>query len=186
MQHPDGGTAAPLADLPFRALGGQPAFAPDDIEAFVDDRRIAVLAYVRADGRPNQTPIWYTALDGVFHMTTTTGSPKLRALARRPEVTLTIQDEQPPYRAVIVEGRVTLRPLDDDDPTEGMATRYLGRLGAKAYDELTAEVYAASGLTLISLVPEALKGFDNRHALGRGERAFVAARERLPVPRSWL
>ena len=178
--------AAPLRDLPFRALGGQPGFAPGDVERFVDDRRIAVLAYVRADGRPNQTPIWYTHRDGVFRMTTTTGSPKLRALAKRPDATLTIQDERPPYRAVVVEGRVTLRPLDGDDPTEGVAVRYLGRLGARAYDDLTAAVYAASGLTLISLVPDALKGFDNRHALGRGERAFVAARERLPVPRRWL
>ncbi|MEM9713341.1 MAG: TIGR03618 family F420-dependent PPOX class oxidoreductase [Actinomycetota bacterium] len=183
MAGPD---APPLRDLPFRALGGQPGFAADDLEPFVDARRIAVLAYVRADGRPNQTPIWYSYGEGVFHMTTTTGSPKLRALTRRPDVTLTIQDERPPYRAVIVEGRVALRPLDDDDPTEGMARRYLGRLGAEAYDDLTAEVYAASGLTLISLVPDVLKGFDNRRALGWAERAFVAARERLPIPRRWL
>lgn len=179
-------TAPPLDELPFQALGGQPGFAPQDIEDFVDDRRIATLAYVRGDGRPNQTPIWYTYRSGVFHMSTTTGSPKLRALEQRPDVTLVIQDEQPPYRAVIVEGRVTLRPLDGDDPTEGMAVRYLGRVGAKAYDELTEEVYAASGLTLISLVPDVVKGFDNLHALGRLERAWVSVRERLPLPRTWL
>ncbi len=179
-------TGTSLDELPFLALGGQPAFAPQDIEGFVDDRRIATLAYVRGDGRPNQTPIWYTYRAGVFHMSTTTGSPKLRALEQRPDVTLVIQDERPPYRAVIIEGRVTLRPLDGDDPTEGMAVRYLGRVGAKAYDELTAEAYAASGLTLITLVPDVVKGFDNLHALGRLERAWVAIRERLPIPRAWL
>jgi len=77
-----------LSELSFRALGGQPGFDPNDIERFVDARRIGVLAYRRRDGRPNQTPIWYTYRDGVLHMTTTTGSPKHRALehCRQPSV----------------------------------------------------------------------------------------------------
>ena len=98
------GRAGTLADLPFRHLGGQPGFRPEDIEPFVDRRRIGVLAYVRGDGRPNQAPIWYTLRDGEFLMTTTAGSAKEGALARSPRVTLTIQDERPPYRAVIVDG----------------------------------------------------------------------------------
>lgn len=176
-----------LADMPFRALGGQPPFAPADIESFVDARRIAVLAYVRGDGRPNQTPIWYSYRDGVFHLTTTTDSPKHRALAKDPRVTLTIQDEAPPYRAVIIDGTVDLRPLDpDDDPTQGMAVRYFGKLGAAAYDRMTREIYEQSGLTLITLTPTDVKGFDNRHALNAGERLFVRLRDRLPIPRRWL
>jgi PPOX class probable F420-dependent enzyme len=176
----------PLGEVPFRALGGQPGFRPEDIEHFVDDRRIGVLAYVRNDGRPNQAPIWYTHRDGALLMTTTAGSVKERALARRPAVTLTIQDEKPPYRAVIADGTVTLAPLPDPDPTAGMSVRYFGRVGAAAYDRLTAETYAVTGMTLITLVPDELRGFDNRHALRRGERAFVAAREHLPLPRRWL
>ena len=177
----------PLATMPFRALGGQPGFEPADVPRFVDARRIGVLAYVRKDGRPNQSPIWYTVRDGRFHMTTVSGSPKHRALERRPDVSLTIQDERPPYRAVIVDGRVVLSPVDPaNDPTEGMAVRYLGRIAAAAYDGLTGEQYAASGLTLITLTPRELKGFDNTRALTGVQRAFTRAREHLPIPRTWL
>ncbi len=177
-----------LDQLPFKALGGQPAFDPDDLVGFVEQRRVAVLAYVRSDGRPNQSPIWYTYRDGAFHMSTTTNGPKHRAVERNPRVSLTIQDERPPYRAVIVDGIATLRSLVDgaDDPTDGMATRYFGRLGAAAYDRMTREIYEASGMTLITLIPDEIKGFDNTNALSRGELAFTRVREHLPIPRRLL
>lgn len=179
--------AASLDDLPFTPLGGQPGFAPGTVERFVRAPRIAVLAYTRADGRPSQSPIWYTLRDGAFLMSTVTGSPKQRALARDPRVCLTIQDERPPYRAVIGDGVVELSSIDArKDPTAGMAVRYLGRLGAPEYERLTAAEYARKGLTLITLRPRALRGFDNARALGRGARAFLWVREHLPVLRRWL
>ncbi len=176
-----------ISELPFKALGGQPTFASDDLEAFVGQRRVAVLAYLRSNGHPNQVPIWHTYSNGAFHMSTVTDGPKHRALKRNPNVTLTIQDERPPYRAVIVDGVVDLTPLDaDNDPTEGMAVRYFGRVGAAAYDKMTKEIYESSGLTLVTLQPRGVKGFDNTKALSRSELAFVRVREHLPIPRSVL
>lgn len=180
--------ATRLDDLPFSALGGQPAFAPGTIEPFVREPRIAVLAYVRADGRPGQAPIWYTYESGAFFLSTTTGSAKHRALARDPRVCLTIQDERPPYRAILADGRVTLEPLPQGaaDPTAGMAVRYFGRVAAAEYDRMTAQEYARTGLTLITLRPTELRGFDGSRAVSRAVLAFVRLRDRLPIPRSWL
>lgn len=177
-----------LDQLDFKALGGQPAFDPDDLVPFVEQRRIGVLAYVRNDGRPNQAPIWYTHVNGSFHMTTTTTGAKRRAIERNPKISLTIQDERPPYRAVIVDGTASLRPLrpGEDDPTEGMAIRYFGRVAAAAYDKLTSDLYAETGLTLITLVPDEIKGFDNTRMLSRTERVFTRIRELLPIPRRLL
>jgi len=176
-----------LSELEFHPVGDQPPFQPDDLERFVSSGRIAVLAYLRADGRPHQAPIWYTYLRGTFFMTTVTGSPKHRALAKDGRVSLTIQDEAPPYRAVILEGVAELTPVEAGaDPTEGMAVRYFGRLGANEYAKLTEELYEQSGLTLISFRPAVVRGFDNRHALGRLALAFVRVREHLPIPRRWL
>jgi len=180
--------ATRLDDLPFTAIGGQPAFAPGTIEPFVREPRVAVLAYVRADGRPGQAPIWYAYRDGAFLMSTTAGSPKHRALVRDPRVCLTIQDERPPYRALLADGRVTLEPLPqgDADPTAGMAVRYFGRVAAAEYDRMTAEEYARKGLVLITLRPTELRGFDNSRTLNAAVLAFVRLRDRLPIPRSWL
>ncbi|MEM9041859.1 MAG: TIGR03618 family F420-dependent PPOX class oxidoreductase [Actinomycetota bacterium] len=180
-------TTNPLRSLPFRGLGGQPPFETDDLEHFVAQRRIATLAYVRRDGRPNQAPIWYTVDNGVFFMSTVTGGAKHRALERSPQVSLSIQDERPPYRAVIIDGTAELASLDpDDDPTAGMAVRYFGKVAAATYDRMTKEVYEKSGLTIITVVPTDIKGFDNTHALNTGERAFTRVRELLPIPRRWL
>ena len=120
-------------------------------------------------------------------MSTVTGSPKHRALLKDPRISLTIQDEAPPYRAVILEGVVELSPLDHaSDPTSGMAVRYFGRVAANEYEKLTAELYEATGLTLAALTPTAVRGFDNRKALSKPVHAFVRVRERLPIPRAWL
>ena len=177
-----------LDDLPFVPLGGQPGFAPGAIEPFVAAPRVALLAYLRSDGRPGQAPIWYTHRLGAFHMSTVTGSPKHRALARDPRVCLTIQDERPPYRALIADGEVELAKLEAgaEDPTAGMAVRYFGRLGAGEYERMTESEYARSGLTLITLRPSGLRGFDNTRALGRAALLFMRLRDRLPVPRPWL
>jgi PPOX class probable F420-dependent enzyme len=175
--------ARTLDDLPCAALGGQPGFAPGAIERFARGPRVAVLAYTRRDGRPGQVPIWYALRDGAFWMSTVTGSPKHRALERDPRVCLTIQDERAPYRALIAEGKADLAPLDlSNDPTAGMAVRYFGKLGAAAYEKLTAAEYARTGLTLIALRPDVLRGFDNRRLLGAGSRAFLWLREHLPAP----
>ena len=179
--------ASRLDDLPFTALGGQPAFASGTIESFVQAPRIALLAYLRTDGRPSQAPIWYAYRDGAFYISTTTGSAKHRALQRDPRVCLTIHDERPPYRAVIMDGSVELTPLDPQrDPTAGIAVRYFGRLGAAEYDKMTAEEYARTGITLITLRPTALRGFDNTRAIGWATLGFLWLRDRLPIPRTWL
>lgn len=176
-----------LSDLPFHAVGGQAPFTPSGLERFVSAARVAVLAYVRRDGRPHQVPVWYTYRDGRLVISTATGSPKHRALEREPRVSLTIQDEAPPYRAVVMEGSVELAPIEAGaDPTEGMAIRYFGRVAAAEYDRMTAETYAATGLTAITFTPAVVRGFDNTRGIGLAVRAFLVIRRYLPVPRRWL
>lgn len=103
-----GDPIAPIPSLPFTALGGQPGFDPDDLDRFLAANRIANLAYVRRDGRPNQAPLWYRYADGVMVFAVMTGSAKHRALLRDNRVCVTVQDERPPYRAAIIDGTVEL------------------------------------------------------------------------------
>jgi len=180
-------TDASLGGIPCLPLGAQPPFVASDLEAFVHERRVGILAYVRADGRPNQTPIWHTYREGSFYMTTLTGSPKHCALLREPRISLTIQDERPPYRALIVSGVATLAPLDaDTDPTDGVTVRYFGKAAATAYEGLMSPLWEARGLTLVTLAPTELRGFDNTRGLSKVQRAFIRLREALPIPRAWL
>ncbi len=176
-----------LTDLPFQAMGPQPAFAPADLERFVAAPRIAVLSYVKRDGTPAQAPIWYRYRDGRFAMVTSKASPKAKALARAGRACLTIQDEMPPYRAVIVDGEVTLSDIAVEGGLNGwLAMHYFGRLGGREYEKMTAEESRKTGLVQIAFDPVRVRGFDNHRLIGAGLRLYMRLRETLPIPRSWL
>jgi PPOX class probable F420-dependent enzyme len=109
---------------------------PDEIRAFLQvGTRTAKLAIARDDGRPHVTPVWFV-LDGddiVF--TTHETSVKARRLRSDPRVALTVDDEEPPYAFVMVEGTATL-----DDDLERLRTwasaiggRYMGADRAEEY-----------------------------------------------------
>lgn len=176
-----------LTDLPFQPMGTQRPFAPQDLERFVAAPRIAVLAYAKRDGSPAQAPIWYRYSNGRFLMLTSRLAPKAKALARDGRACLTIQDDMPPYRAVIVDGNVTVSDAtQDDDINRWLATHYFGRLGGREYEKMTEEENRRSGLALLTLEPQRVRGFDNHHVVGPALRLYMRLRESLPLPRSWF
>lgn len=176
-----------LSTLPFQAMGTQPPFAPEDLERFVSAPRIAILSYVKRDGTPAQAPIWYQYRDGCFAMVTSKTSPKAKALARAKRACLTIQDEMPPYRAVIVDGDVTLTDIAvEGGLNRWLAMHYFGRLGGHEYEKMTVEENRKTGLSLITFDPVRVRGFDNHRLVGRALRLYMRLREALPLPRTWF
>ena len=90
--------------------------------------RTAKVATVRANGQPHVTPVWFV-LDGDDLLFTTHESYVMtRRLRRDPHVSIVVDDQEPPYSYVIVEGTVTLS--DDLDelvrPPMIVAQRYMG------------------------------------------------------------
>jgi PPOX class probable F420-dependent enzyme len=188
---PSTSTSARLSDVEFRAIGGQPAFASAAMETFLAGDHIAVLSYLRADGRPNQAPIWYAYRDGVIWFSVESDSPKVRALRKDPRVCVTIQDERPPYRAVIVEGTLEfvehgVAGAPSAELGWEMAEHYFGKVAAKQYEKMMRDERAEHGTTLLRLVPADVKGFDNTSMIDKATLAFVRLRHRLPIPRRWL
>ena len=176
-----------LAELPFQAIGGQPAFDTADLERFVDARRIGVVSYTKRDGTPTQIPIWYRYQDGRFKMISSTGAPKTKGMMRAGKATITIQDEMPPYRAATIDGELSF----EDAPLSGglndwLAYWYFGKLGGKEFLRLSEEHRNESGLTQVTLDPTRVRGFDNHKTVGAGLRLFMRFRESLPFVRNWL
>jgi uncharacterized protein len=95
-----------------------------------------VLSVAAADGRPPASvPIWYDyAPGGNIRINTGAASRKSKLIARAGAVTLVVQNEQPPYQYVVVEGTVvnTTRPTPRD-VREEIAIRYLGEEGGRAF-----------------------------------------------------
>jgi hypothetical protein len=176
-----------LTDLTFQPMGSQPAFAPEDLEPFVDAPRIAILAYTKRDGTPAQAPIWYRYHEGRFEMLTSRTAPKAKALARTRRACLTIQDEMPPYRAVIIDGDVVVSDYPNGGELKGwLAQHYFGRLGGAEYERMTADEDEKSGLARIVVEPTRVRGFDNNRMVALPLRFYMRLRDALPLPRSWF
>ncbi len=129
----------------------------DEARAFLTvGTRTGKLAVVRADGRPHVSPIWFVLDGGDLVFTTWKDSVKGRSLRRDPRVALTVDDEEPPFAFVMVEGEVTLS--EDPDALLRWATtiggRYMGADRAERYGHRN----AVPGELLVRLVPSKIIG----------------------------
>lgn len=101
---------------------------PQVREFLTHGTRTAKVAFAASDGRPVVAPVWFV-LDGdelVFNTGKTTGKGK--ALMRDGRIALSVDLEEPPYAAVLIQGTVAL----SEDPEELVRTateiggRYMG------------------------------------------------------------
>ena len=100
--------------------------SPDERHAFLDHgTRTGKLATARADGAPHVAPIWFVRDGDDLVFTTGGGTVKGRALARDPRVAICVDDENPPFAFVILEGVAELS--HDLDEMLVWATRLGGR-----------------------------------------------------------
>ncbi|MGV2916083.1 PPOX class F420-dependent oxidoreductase [Streptomyces alfalfae] len=108
----------------------------DQWRAFVSHgTRTGKLSTVRADGSPHIAPIWFL-LDGddlVFN--TGKETVKGRNLARDDRVALCVDDDQPPFAFVVLQGRAELvEELDE-------VRHWASRIGARYMGEDRAEEF---------------------------------------------
>ncbi len=111
------------------------SFTDTERQEFLAAKHVAVLS-VAADGRPPASvPIWYGYTPGGDILINTGASArKSKLIERAGEVTLVVQNEEPPYQYVVVEGTV----VDTTTPTpvevrEAIAIRYLGEQDGRAF-----------------------------------------------------
>ena len=107
----------------------------EEREAFLADLHVCVLSINDPGKGPLTVPMWFDYERGgdVWFM-----APRNSMKGRRLEVgarmSLCVQDENPPYRYVSVEGPVTaIQSYTIDRDMLPMAQRYLGEKGGEAY-----------------------------------------------------
>jgi len=94
----------------------------------------ARLAYIAIDGTPRVIPIWFHWNGTEFVMGTPPKAPKLKALAKNPKVSLTIDENTFPHKVLLVRGTAHLEPMNGVVPEYAMAAeRYFGPDQGKAW-----------------------------------------------------
>jgi PPOX class probable F420-dependent enzyme len=127
--------------------------SPDEIEQFLmGGTRTAKLATTMADGSPHVMPIWFIVEDGLIVLNTSAATVKGRNLRRDPRVSLTVDEEAPPYAFVHIRGRAEL----SEDPAELLRTatalgrRYMGAGRAGEFGRRN----AVPGELIVTIHPE--------------------------------
>ena len=94
----------------------------------------ARLAYIWTDGTPRVVPIWFHWDGRELVMGTPPKAPKLKALAKNPKVSLTIDDNQFPHKVLLIRGTARLTPVDGVCAEyEAAAERYFGKEQGQAW-----------------------------------------------------
>jgi len=100
----------------------------------LESRNPARLAYIWTDGTPRVVPIWFHWNGSDFVLASPPRAPKLKALARNPETSLTIDDNTFPYKVLLVRGRARLETMNGVVPEYAIAAeRYFGREQGQAW-----------------------------------------------------
>jgi hypothetical protein len=87
----------------------------------------ARLAYIWMDGTPRVIPIWFHWNGRELVMGTPSKAPKLKALAKNPKVSLTIDDNTFPHKVLLIRGTATLQTVQGIVPEYAAAAeRYFG------------------------------------------------------------
>lgn len=124
----------------------------DEWWAFASEgTKIGKLAIVRADGSPHVTPIWFVLSEGPagdeLIFTTWHESLKARVLRREPRISLTVDDQRPPYSFVQFTAIATV--IDDPEQTLPWATLLGGRYMGQDQAELFGKRNAVPGEYLV-------------------------------------
>jgi PPOX class probable F420-dependent enzyme len=129
-------------------------------EDFLAQVHVGILAIAGDEGAgPMAVPIWYSYQPGgALSLTTGPGTRKARAIAAAGRFSLCVQDDQPPYQYVTVEGAAVIEPASRADRL-AIAQRYLGPEQGEAY--VGADEGGGGDSVVIRMTPE--------HWLSRGK-----------------
>jgi len=154
---------------------------PDDLERFLQQPFIGVLATLRRDGRPYTVPVWWLLHQQTFWISGTYERVWCKQLERDPRASLCIEATGEMAGHVGIDGRVVRHELPEFDiwPISRLLVRKYVGLGdpsrARAVDDFVANMQTEHRL-LFELVPDVRRAIDMR--VYRGKRAEREWRDR--------
>ena len=101
---------------------------PDKYRDLFEKKAFGQLATLMEDGTPQVTPVWVDFDGKHVRVNSALGRVKDKNVRRNPNVAITLQDPDNPYRYVAVRGRVEEITQDGADAhIDSLAKKYLGQ-----------------------------------------------------------
>jgi PPOX class probable F420-dependent enzyme len=105
----------------------------DDLDGFLEEPIVAVLATIRQDGSVLLSPVWHEWRDGGFQIWAGPNDVKARHLRRDPRASIVVAESTDPLRGVEVRGTAEIVTQDAFETAVRIASRYLGPRKGAAY-----------------------------------------------------
>jgi len=128
---------------------------PEDLRAFLDrafPTMLGVVATLGPDGYPHAVPVWYRYDGERVHLWTIDTRRWVKNIARDNRVSFSVQEDKPPFAAVIMRGRATILTSHGEEVSEEIR-----RITRRYIEEPNVEEYLKGWLhlrTIVSLRPE--------------------------------
>lgn len=99
-----------------------------EAKALTQGKNFASVATINADGSPQVTPVWIDSKEDFILVNTTDKRLKWRNVKRDPRVSLSIFDQNDPYRRVLIKGKVVeITKKGADEHIDKLSMKYVGR-----------------------------------------------------------
>jgi PPOX class probable F420-dependent enzyme len=105
----------------------------EDLDGFLDEAVVAVLATLRKDGSVLLSPVWHEWRDRGFNVWTGANDVKARHLRRDPRASILVAESRYPLRGVEVRGTARIAADGAVETAVRIASRYLGPEKGTAY-----------------------------------------------------
>ena len=129
---------------------------PEDLDGFLDQPIVAVLATRREDDTILLSPVWFEWRDGGFNVwATASDRGKVAQIRRDPRVSIVVANSDWPYRGVEVRGTASLSSEPFWDVLRRTASRYFGEVDGGAF----AATFTTPG-TVIRIEPGSFRAWD--------------------------
>lgn len=140
-----------------------PPLTEVEVELLLKEAWTARFCSLNRDGTIHATPIWFRYENGQVIMITPEVSRKAKNVKRNGKVSVLIESEQSPPRAVLIYGRAKLRYPSSRDEFLTEATRLYEKYMPRERAERTAQgMYQITHGIEIIVTPERIVSFDYR------------------------
>ena len=119
-----------------------------DTEALLVEPNICQLATVHPDGRPHLAPIWFKWEGDKAYVMCGAGAVRVRNVLRNPAVTLSVANNERPYKYVVVEGTAEVIRDNLSERFQQICVRCEGPEKGRAYAQ---DILARGGMVVIEI-----------------------------------
>jgi nitroimidazol reductase NimA-like FMN-containing flavoprotein (pyridoxamine 5'-phosphate oxidase superfamily) len=135
----------------------KPPFTDEELAAFLNEAPIARLGTQNPDGTIHMTSVYFKYDDGYILMGTQDISHKIRNIKQNSQVTVLIDNQQPPWKAVIIYGEASLEYENVIEKRASIFERYM-----PAEDALESAKGLAANFTsvVIRITPKQIISYD--------------------------